>query len=152
MAKRAHVYTIARPIEELRALLASPQAVGRALAFVEATEESRGQLQWRLRPAMAAITGAQSLLVSFNATPDHVHWVGRSPRLLGRGDLRLTPAGPQATALAFTLEMAGVGAASLVIEPLAGVQLQAQMDSFVDHLEAALERAAEKEVIGHDNR
>ncbi len=152
MAKRVQSYTIARPLEGVRALVADPWAVGRALAFVEATEERGGQLRWRLPPAMAAISGAESLQLDFAATVDGVRWIARSPRLISRGALRLAPAGPQATTLLFALEMLGVGVASAVIEPLASVQIQGLMDGFVDRLEVALQAPAEREVMVDGSR
>ncbi len=152
MAKREHSYVLPHAIDAVRALVTDPRAVGRALAFVEATEGDGGQLRWRLPPAMATITGVQSMHLHFEADGDLVRWAAHSPRLVSRGELRLAPAGPLTTTLDMALEMAGVGAARLVIEPLAGVQIQAQMDSFVDNLEADLQAVAERGVMSDGRR
>lgn len=152
MAKREHSYHLPHPIDAVRALAADPHAIGRALAFVEATEGDGDQLRWRLPPAMATITGVQSMRLRFEADGDQVRWAAHSPRLVSRGELHLAPAGLLATTLDLALEMAGVGAASLVIEPLASVQIQALMDSFVDNLEADLQAVTERGVISDGRR
>ena len=139
MAKRRQRYTIAHPLEAVRRLVGTPEHVGQGLAFVAATEERGGRPFWRLRPAMATITGAEGLTLDFRTGgPGEVRWQGESPRLVSRGEIILRPGGVGATDLDLTLEMAGVGLASAVIEPLASMQIENQMDHFVDRLEAAL--------------
>ncbi len=143
MAKRTAQYELPYPIEVVRPVVADPRQVGAALAFVEETELRNGLPFWRLRTAMGAITGAEGLLLDYEVLPtDVIHWRGSSPRLVSRGEIRLAPAGPSATSVSFTLEMAGVGPASAIIEPLAGLQIEGQMSHFMEQLQAVLEPTA----------
>lgn len=148
MATRSARYLVEHPLPAVRQALADAHRLGQALAFVEGTEERGGRLFWRLPPPLATITGAEGLWPAVEVVPgDVVRWRAESPRLVSRGELRLAAAGPQATEIGFTLEMAGVGPARLIIEPLATLQIEAQMDCFIDRLQRALAAAPEPRAV-----
>jgi len=139
MAKSKESFTINRPKEEVYRLLSDPASVGGCLSFVKATERNEG-LHWQVKSPMSTITSTNSLALQFQADPEgEIKWHGRGSHLETNGQLALKERSDQETEVEFTLEMTGLGPMSMVIEPLASVQISNQIAYFVDCVRGKLE-------------
>jgi carbon monoxide dehydrogenase subunit G len=139
MAQRQQRFTVRQPLEVVYRFLSDPAQVGNCLAFVAGTENGRGSLRWQVKAPMSSITSTAEFILDFHTRPpDEVHWRGRGAHLETQGHLSLSTEG-DTTAVDFNLEMAALGAMALVIEPMAKVQIEGQMDYFASRLREALE-------------
>lgn len=139
MAKSKESFTINRPKEEVYRLLSDPASVGGCLSFVKATEDSEG-LHWQVKSPMSTITSTKSLDLEFQADSEgEIKWHGQGSHLETRGQLALKEKSEQETEVEFTLEMSGLGPMSMVIEPLASVQIGNQIAYFAACVRERLE-------------
>ncbi len=130
MARGTKSFTINRSREEIYRLLSDPAVVGSCLSFVSGTETDEG-LHWRVKSPMSTIISTKSLALEFQVDPEgEIRWYGRGSHLETRGLLVLREDKEQQTEVKFTLEMAGLGPMSAVIEPLASVQINNQIAYF----------------------
>ncbi len=89
---------------------------------------------------MSSITATPEFTIDFHTRPlDEVRWHGQGAHLETEGQLILSMEGEDTTVVDFTLEMAALGAMALVIEPMAKVQIESQMDYFASQVQEALE-------------
>jgi carbon monoxide dehydrogenase subunit G len=139
MAQRQQRFTVRQPLEVVYRFLSDPAQVGNCLAFVAGTENGRGSLRWQVKAPMSGITGTPEFTLDFHTRPpNEVYWRGLGAHLETQGHLSLSTEG-DTTAVDFTLEMAALGAMALVIEPMAKVQIEGQMDYFASRVREALE-------------
>jgi len=139
MAQRQQRFTVRQPLEVVYRFLSDPAQVGNCLAFVAGTENGRGSLRWQVKAPMSSITGTPEFTLDFHTRPpNEVHWRGQGAHLGTQGRLSLSTEG-DTTVVDFTLEMAALGAMALVIEPMAKVQIEGQMNYFASRLREALE-------------
>jgi len=144
MVQRKQRFTVRQPLEMVYRFLSDPAQVGNCLAFVASTENGRGNLRWRVKAPMSGITGTPEFVLDFHTRPpDQVRWHGQGAYLETQGHLILSTEGEDTTEVDFTLEMAALGAMALVIEPMAKVQIEAQMNSFASQVREALEAKEE---------
>jgi carbon monoxide dehydrogenase subunit G len=140
MVQRKQRFTVRQPLEMVYRFLSDPAQVGNCLAFVAGTENGRGSLRWRVKAPMSGITGTPEFILDFHSRPpDEVRWRGQGAHLETQGHLILSMEGEDTTEVDFTLEMAALGAMALVIEPMAKVQIEGQMDYFASQVREALE-------------
>ena len=140
MVRRQQRFTVRQPLETVYRFLSDPAQVGNCLAFVAGTENGRGNLRWRVKAPMSGITGTPEFILDFHTRPPgKVRWRGQGVHLETQGHLILSMEGEDTTVVDFTLEMAALGAMALVIEPMAKVQIEGQMDYFASQLREALE-------------
>ena len=140
MAQRQQRFTVRQPREIVYRFLSDPAQVGNCLAFVSGTENGGGNLRWRVKAPMSGITGTPEFILDFHTRPpDEVRWHGQGAHLETRGLVILSAEGEDATVVDFTLEMTALGAMALVIEPMAKVQIESQMDYFASRVREALE-------------
>jgi carbon monoxide dehydrogenase subunit G len=140
MARRQQRFTVRQPLEIVYRFLSNPAQVGNCLAFVAGAENGREGLRWRVKAPMSGITGTPEFILDFHTRPpDEVRWRGRGAHLETQGHLILSTEDEDATAVDFTLEMDALGAMALVIEPMAKVQIESQMDYFASRVREALE-------------
>ncbi len=140
MVRRQQQFTVRQPLEAVYRFLSDPAQVGRCLAFIAGTENGKGSLRWQVKAPMSGITGTPEFILDFHTrSPDEVHWRGQGAHLETQGHLVLSPEGEDTTVVDFTLEMAALGAMALVIEPMAKVQIEGQMDYFASQVREALE-------------
>jgi carbon monoxide dehydrogenase subunit G len=140
MARRQQRFTVRQPRETVYRFLSDPAQVGNCLAFVAGTENGKGSLRWQVKAPMSGITGTPELVLDFHTRPpDEVRWHGQGAHLETQGFMVLSTEGEDTTAVDFTLEMAALGAMALVIEPMAKVQIEGQMDYFASQVREALE-------------
>lgn len=140
MARRQQRFMVRQPLETVYRFLSDPAQVGSCLAFVAGTENGKGGLRWRVKAPMSGITGTPEFILDFHTRPsDEVRWHGRGAHLETQGHLILSAEGEDTTAVDFTLEMVALGAMALVIEPMAKVQIEGQMDYFASQVREALE-------------
>jgi carbon monoxide dehydrogenase subunit G len=145
MVRRQQQFTVRRPVETVYRFLSDPARVGSCLAFVAGTENGRGQLRWRMKAPMSGITGTPEFILDFHARPpDEVCWRGQGTHLETQGHLILSTESEDTTVVDFTLEMTALGAMALVIEPMAKVQIEGQMDYFASQVREALETGERK--------
>lgn len=139
MAKSKESFTINRPKEEVYRLLSDPASVGRCLSFVKATETSEG-LHWQVKSPMSTITSTSSLALEFQAEPEgQIEWHGQGSHLETKGQLAFEQRSEHETEVELTLEMSGLGPMSMVIEPLASVQIGNQIAYFAACVRERLE-------------
>jgi len=139
MAQRQQRFTVRQHLEMVYRFLSDPAQVGNCLAFVAGTENGRGSLRWRVKAPMSSITGTPEFTLDFHTSPpNEVHWRGQGAHLETQGHLSLSTEG-DTTVVDFTLEMAALGGMALVIEPMAKVQIEGQMDYFASQVREALE-------------
>jgi len=139
MAKSKESFMINRPKDEVYRFLSDPASVGDCLSFVEATEENEG-LRWQVKSPMSTITATNSLALEFRAAPEgEIEWHGQGSHLETRGQIILRESAEQETEAEFTLGMTGLGPMSIVIEPLASVQISNQIAYFAACLRGKLE-------------
>jgi len=139
MAKGRQSFAINKPKDEVYRLLSDPTAVGSCLSFVKETENDNG-LHWVVKSPMSTITSTKSLALEFEAQPVGViQWHGRGSHLETRGQIALTESNEQETKVDLTLEMTGLGPMSVVIEPLASVQIGNQISYFAACVREKLE-------------
>ena len=139
MVRRQQRFAVRRPLEIVYRFLSDPAQVGNCLAFVAGTENGKGSLRWQVKAPMSGITGTPEIILDFHTRPlDEVHWHGQGVHLETQGHLSLSTEG-DTTAVDFNLEMAALGAMALVIEPMAKVQIEGQMDYFSSRVREALE-------------
>jgi carbon monoxide dehydrogenase subunit G len=130
MAKGTQGFTIQKSKDEVYRFLSDPTAVGSCLSFVKETENENG-LHWRMKSPMSTITSTKSLALEFEAHPtDEVSWRGQGDHLQSRGQIVLNELKERETEVDITMEMTGLGPMSIVIEPLASVQIANQIDYF----------------------
>ena len=140
MVRRQQRFTVRQPLEIVYRFLSDPAQVGNCLAFVAGTEDGRGSLRWQVKAPMSGITGTPEFILDFHTRPpDEVRWHGQGAHLETQGHLILSTEGEDTTVVDFTLEMAALGAMALVIEPMAKVQIEGQMDYFASRVREALE-------------
>ena len=140
MVRRQQRLTVQHPLEVVYRFLSDPAQVGNCLAFVAGTENGRGSLRWQVKAPMSGITGTPEFILDFHTNPpDEVRWRGQGTHLETQGHLILSMKGEDTTGIDFTLEMAALGAMALVIEPMAKVQIESQMDYFASQVREALE-------------
>ena len=140
MVRRQQRFAVRRPLEIVYRFLSDPAQVGNCLAFVAGTENGREGLRWRVKAPMSGITGTLEFTLDFHTRPlEEVRWRGQGAHLETQGHLILSTEGEDITAVDFTLEMAALGAMALVIEPMAKVQIEGQMDYFASRVREALE-------------
>jgi carbon monoxide dehydrogenase subunit G len=140
MVRRQQQFTVQQPLEVVYRFLSDPVQVGNCLAFVAGTENGVGSLRWQVKAPMSGITGTPEFALDFQTRPpDEVRWRGRGAHLETQGHLILSMEDEDTTAVDFTLEMGALGAMALVIEPLAKVQIEGQMDYFASQVREALE-------------
>jgi carbon monoxide dehydrogenase subunit G len=140
MVRRQQRFTVRQPLEIVYRFLSNPAQVGNCLAFVAGTENGRGSLRWQVKAPMSGITGTPEFILDFHTSPpDEVRWRGQGAHLETQGHLILSMKGEDTTGIDFTLEMAALGAMALVIEPMAKVQIESQMDYFASQVREALE-------------
>ena len=139
MAKSKESFTINRPKEEVYRLLSDPASVGGCLSFVKATEDSEG-LDWQVKSPMSTITSTSSLALEFQAEPEgQIEWHGQGSHLETKGQLAFEQRSEHETEVELTLEMSGLGPMSMVIEPLASVQIGNQIAYFAACVRERLE-------------
>ena len=139
MVRQQQQFTVRQPLEVVYRFLSDPTQVGNCLAFVASTENGRGGLRWQVKAPMSGITGTPEFTLDFHTRPpDEIHWHGRGAHLETQGHLILSTE-CDSTVADFTLEMAALGAMALVIEPMAKVQIEGQMDYFASQVREALE-------------
>ncbi len=139
MAKGTESFTIEKPKDEVYRILSDPTAVGSCLSFVKETENDNG-LHWVMKSPMSTITSTSSLDLEFDAQPaGEITWHGQGSHLETRGQVALKESNEQETEVELTLEMTGLGPMSLVIEPLAAVQIGNQIDYFAACVREKLE-------------
>ncbi len=139
MARAKESFTINKPKEEVYRLLSDPASVGGCLSFVKGTGNGDGLL-WDVKSPMSTVTGTSSLSLEFQATPEgEIKWHGQGSHLETRGHLLLEENKEQETEVEFALEMTGLGPMSVVIEPLASVQIGNQIAYFMDCVRGKLE-------------
>ncbi len=140
MVRRQQRFAVRRPLEMVYRFLSDPAQVGNCLAFVAGTENGREGLRWRVKAPMSGITGTPEFTLDFHTRPlEEVRWRAQGAHLETQGHLILSTEGEDTTAVDFTLEMAALGAMALVIEPMAKVQIEGQMDYFASRVREALE-------------
>jgi len=140
MARRRQQFTIRQPLETVYRFLSEPAQVGNCLAFVAGTENGRGSLRWQVKAPMSSITGTPEFTLDFHTKPsEEVRWHGQGAHLETQGHLVFSTEGEDTTAVDFTLEMTALGAMALVIEPMAKVQIEGQMDYFASQARETLE-------------
>jgi carbon monoxide dehydrogenase subunit G len=140
MVRRQQQFTVQQPLEVVYRFLSDPVQVGNCLAFVAGTENGVGSLRWRVKAPMSGITGTPEFALDFRTSPpDEVRWRGQGAHLETQGHLILSMEDEDTTAVDFTLEMTALGAMALVIEPMAKVQIEGQMDYFASQMREALE-------------
>jgi carbon monoxide dehydrogenase subunit G len=138
MVQRKQQFTVGQPLGVVYRFLSDPAQVGNCLAFVSATENGREGLRWRVKAPMSGITGTPELTLDFHTRPpDEVRWHGRGAHLETQGHLILSTEG-DTTVVDLTLEMVALGAMALVIEPMAKVQIEGQMDYFASQVREVL--------------
>jgi len=139
MARRQQRFMVRQPLEMVYRFLSDPTQVGNCLAFVAGTENGRGSLRWRVKAPMSGITGTPEFILDFHARPpDEVRWRGQGAHLETQGHLILSMEDEDTTVVHFTLEMTAPGAMALVIQPMAKVQIEGQMDYFASQVREAL--------------
>jgi carbon monoxide dehydrogenase subunit G len=139
MVRRQQQFTVQQPLQMVYRFLSDPVQVGNCLAFVAGTENGVGSLRWQVKAPMSGITGTPEFALEFQTRPpDEVRWRGQGAHLETQGHLILSTEG-DTTVVDFTLEMAALGAMALVIEPMAKVQIEGQMDYFASQMREALE-------------
>jgi carbon monoxide dehydrogenase subunit G len=139
MVRRQQRFTVRQPLETVYRFLSDPAQVGNCLAFVAGTENGSGSLRWQVKAPMSGITGTPEFILDFHTRPpDEVRWRGQGAHLETQGHLILSTEGEDTTLVDFTLEMAALGAMTLVIEPMAKVQIEGQMDYFVSQVREVL--------------
>ena len=139
MAKGTQSFTIEKPKDEVYRLLSDPTAVGSCLSFVKETENDNG-FYWVMKSPMSTITSTSSLDLEFDAQPaGEIRWHGQGSHLETKGQIALKESNEQETEVELTLEMTGLGPMSLVIEPLAAVQIGNQIAYFVACVREKLE-------------
>lgn len=130
MAQARQSFSIARPKSEVHQFLSDPGALGGCLSFVAETEYDEGWT-WLVKSPMSTITSTPSLALEFEAdTTGSITWEGTGNHLETRGEILLRDNGNGETEVDFTLEMRGLGPLSVVIEPMASVQIGNQIDYF----------------------
>lgn len=134
MAQGTLSFTVHHPRQEVLAFLSDPGRVGECLAFVRDTEEEPAGVRWRVKAPMSVITQTPFFDLDFQVEANGVRWHGQGKHLETRGELVLSEEEPGTTAVDFTLEMVGLGAMAMVIEPLAAVQIGSQMEYFASRL------------------
>jgi carbon monoxide dehydrogenase subunit G len=134
MAQGKLQFTVPHPCQKVLAFLSDPGRVGECLAFVQGVEKESAELRWRVKSPMAGITQSPFFELDFQVETDGVHWHGKGRRLETRGKLVLSAKEAGTTAVDFTLEMVGLGAMALVIDPLAAVQIDSQIGYFASQL------------------
>ena len=140
MARGQQQFTVRQSLETVYRFLSDPAQVGNCLAFVAATENGSGSLRWQVKAPISGITGTPEFILDFHTRPpDEVRWHGQGAHLEAQGHLILSTEGEDTTTVDFTLEMAALGAMALVIEPMAKVQIEGQMDYFASQVRGALE-------------
>ena len=140
MVRRQQQFMVRQPLETVYRFLSDPAQVGNCLAFVAGTENGSGSLRWQVKAPMSGITGTPAFTLDFHTRPpDEVRWHGQGAHLETRGLMVLSGEGEDTTAVDFTLEMDALGAMALVIEPMAKVQIEGQMDYFASRVREALE-------------
>ncbi len=138
MAQARQSFSIARPRAEVYQFLSDPGALGGCLSFVAETEHDGGWT-WLVKSPMSTITSTPSLAPEFEAdTSGSITWEGTGNHLERRGEILLRDARNGETEVDFTLEMRGVGPMSVVIEPMASVQIGNQIDYFAQCLRGKL--------------
>ena len=145
MARRQQRFMVRQPLEIVYRFLSDPAQVGSCLAFVSGTENGKEGLRWRVKAPMSGITGTPEFTLDFQTRPlEEVRWHGQGAHLETQGHLILSAEGEDTTVVDFTLEMAALGAMALVIEPMARVQIEGQMDYFTSQVREALETGERK--------
>jgi carbon monoxide dehydrogenase subunit G len=140
MVRRQQRFTVRQPLEIVYRFLSDPAQVGNCLAFVAGTENGSGSLRWQVKAPMSGITGTPEFVLDCHTRPpDEVRWRGQGAHLETQGHLILSTEGEDTTVVDFTLEMSALGAMALVIEPMAKVQIEGQMDYFASQVREALE-------------
>jgi len=140
MVRRQQRFTVRQPLEVVYRFLSDPAQVGNCLAFVAGTENGSGSLRWQVKAPMSGITGTPEFILDFHTSPpDEVRWRGQGAHLETQGLMILSEEDEDTTVVDFTLEMAALGAMALVIEPMAKVQIESQMDYFASQVREALE-------------
>lgn len=138
MAQARQSFSIARPKSDVYQFLSDPGLLGGCLSFVAATEHDGGWT-WLVKSPMSTITSTPSLALDFEADArGRITWEGTGSHLETRGEIVLRDTGNGETQVEWTLEMRGLGPMSVVIEPMASVQIGSQMDYFAQRLRAEL--------------
>ena len=140
MVRRQQRFTVRQPLEMVYRFLSDPTQVGNCLAFVSGTENEEESLRWKVKAPMSGITGTPEFVLDFHTRPpDEVRWHGQGAHLETQGLMILSEEDKDTTVVDFTLEMSALGAMALVIEPMAKVQIEGQMDYFVSQVREVLE-------------